>query len=269
MRTIVQDEEASHPFADENLDGTVYGPPLVDRQEQRRVEMERRDRERRREIVHKFQSSTGSEGNTGSSDRTRGEDVGVDIALRAGASTNTEREVSSDAGVIVCEACTKTFLDGPSLDRHHRNFPVCQQWIDAQLDGARQSYPSSLLNISHLCANPNLTGSNLAMLLGNGGGIGGRSNCLLGETRQSNGAPANDCKACGRAFSSTSALNRHFKNSLVCDRMRASALLDSLAASAQCVTKARNSDILEGKRAWESRFPDHAWDIVGRAGTPH
>jgi hypothetical protein len=125
------------------------------------------------------------------------------------------------------------------------NFPVCQRWLDSA-----HASGENALDLSMLRADPGVTGSYLAEAL-SGGDIASGS--------------CTDCRACGRAFESTSALNRHLRSSLVCDRWRASKVLDKLAASAKRVADTQAVDRGRGQR-WESACPDMARDVVTKAG---
>lgn len=287
MRTIVQDEYtlAVSPFEDCRVDDTVYGPPPPDPEEQRIIAQKRVERAKQRQRqrhAQLFQSSTGDSGNSGNLGNSGVEhsiEPESELELESESPISEARKLAVMCGPRdrkICSACTKQFVDNASLDRHLRNFPLCQRWIDsapapgagpsADPNSSPNSNPSAeprLINIANLRANPNLTGSMLAMQLGSDR----RRN--TGDASIGTGTGANescDCSACGRAFSSPSALNRHYKSSLVCDRMRASALLESLAkASAQCVANARASDARSGKRPWGPGSGVEA-DIVGQAG---
>lgn len=252
MRAIVQGEHTStaSPFADDNVTDTVYGPPPPDDREQRRIAQERLEQRKSRRHAQLFRSSTGSSGELQA-------DLGSVMVRPAPTSSVEDESVACDPlDRKVCEACTKKFVDSSSLSRHLRNFPVCQRWIDS----APQSGTASVVNIAHLRANPNLTGSSIAMALG----PEGLSKRVTPKGDAHDKVHVNDCGACGRAFQSTSALNRHFKSSLVCDRMRANTMLESLVvASEQCVANAHASDNRKGKRPWG---PADDQDIVGQVG---
>jgi hypothetical protein len=132
----------------------------------------------------------------------------------------------------VCAACTKPFVNGASLARHLHNFPVCQRWIEH----APKRSSSYLVNMKQLCANPRLTGTNLALLLASGGDQISESP----SRADANLFRKHGCGACGREFSSPSALNRHYKSSLVCDRIRASTLLHTIAEESKRMTNVQS-----------------------------
>lgn len=163
----------------------------------------------------------------------------------SGHTEHNSSAANEDPGVA-CSACAKQFTSQAALARHLTNFTVCRRWIDTA--HASRAQP---LDLSTLRAHPGVTGSYLAEVLAGG------SSAL--DTRSC------ECCACGRAFSSTSALNRHFRSSLVCDRWRASELLDKLAACAQRVAHVQSADQARGQQ-WESARPDIANDVLSRAG---
>jgi hypothetical protein len=231
MRTIVQDQTPQTPFDDDRLDDTVYGRP-PDPQKEARVERERIEREIRTKRALYFQASGHTDEPTDDRERTE----------------ESESEAPEPDHGVSCEACTKRFRNEAALARHMTNFPVCGRWVeaaDASIDRR--------LDMRSVHANPGVTGSFLADVLASAGGEDDASE------------PRTKCRSCGRAFSTTSALNRHLRNSIVCDRWRANAVLEKLAESARRVADGRRSDRDRGQ-VWESVRPELGRDVLARAG---
>jgi hypothetical protein len=110
-----------------------------------------------------------------------------------------------DASVYECPACLKRFSTPSNLERHHNNNRMCRQWIG--MGKAAITQTGRMWDLEKVRGSEKLTGTLIRSLLDN---------------------TSQRCVGCERYYECNSALNRHYKSSLVCDRIRALGVIDSM-----------------------------------------
>lgn len=97
-----------------------------------------------------------------------------------------------------CISCLKKFSNKGNLKRHMDNSSVCQDWID-NYNGKKEYHPI----------------------------VANATNIITGTALQQMLIPTTpSCEVCYRAFSSIGCVTRHYKNSIVCDRIRAHNIIE-------------------------------------------
>lgn len=110
--------------------------------------------------------------------------------------------------VFECPACLKKFTSASNLERHLANNHACKNWIEM---GKAALTDRPQWDLEHLRGSEKLTGTLIKSL-------------IEGEEKTTR------CVACDHHFGNNSALNRHYKSSLVCDRVRALNVLNDLCS---------------------------------------
>jgi hypothetical protein len=121
---------------------------------------------------------------------------------------STQPTDADRVSVYACPACLKRFTSASNLDRHLVNNSTCKRWIDmgkADID-SRTDW-----DLEHLRGSEKLTGT------------------LIKSLVDGTDKATPSCVCCDHVFANNSALNRHYKTSLVCDRVRALNVLNTLA----------------------------------------
>jgi hypothetical protein len=116
---------------------------------------------------------------------------------------------NDDASVYDCPACLKRFSKPSGIERHHANNRTCSRWIAL---GKLAICDRRTWNLDTVRGSEKLRGTLIKSLL------------------DSNPDKPLSCVGCEHRFETNSSMNRHYKTSLVCDRIRALGVIDSLAA---------------------------------------
>jgi hypothetical protein len=120
-----------------------------------------------------------------------------------------------------CGACEKTFSNKGNLDRHVADTPVCKKWL--AICPNKTNFFDSTTRKNHDVANmrewedDRLTEASQSPTAQDTTNRVWTGNDILGMLLPNE----NRCAECGRQFSSVGCVNRHYKGSLVCDKMRA------------------------------------------------
>lgn len=120
-----------------------------------------------------------------------------------------------------CGACYKNFSALWNLKRHHENTLICKLWLDK----VNRIYNIKWDNI----ANTNIkipidikNKNNIPQILNT-------NKIITGSFIQELLIPKNtSCPYCHRIFISISCVNRHYKTSIICDRLRAESILKKI-----------------------------------------
>jgi len=116
-----------------------------------------------------------------------------DIKLDRCPSCKSTVNVVQKYNLFQCLSCLKNFSNKGNLKRHMDNSTLCQDWIDNY--HTRKEYYPSVENFTNI-----ITGTVLQQML----------------------IPTGlSCGVCFRAFSTIGCVTRHYKSSIVCDRIRA------------------------------------------------